>query len=126
MNPAFVRFSVKVLITSVALVIAGGIVFYFFLPEKYLPVLPWLVLFFMAVSITSHSYLLKQANKDSGKFIRASMVMSLLRLVLYSAFAIIYLALNNENAAVFVVCLAVVYIAFTFLEISNLSYMTRR
>ncbi len=119
------RFSLKIVIAALALSILGAIIFYFYLPHKYLPILPWMLIFFMLASISGHGYQRWMAKKDMGKFVRSSMLMSVLRLVIYSAFAIIYLASNNENAAVFVVSLVVVYITFTFIEISDLGRVTR-
>lgn len=126
MNRELLRFFLKILIVSVILALAGFVVFYFFLPGNYLPVLHWMLLLFMAITIASYAWQLRLAKKDMGKFIRSSMVLSVIRLFLYSAFAIIYLALNNENAAAFVVSLVVVYMAFTFIEVTDLARITRR
>jgi tryptophan-rich sensory protein len=126
MSGEFIRFSLKIVIAAFTLTISAALIFYFYIPGKYLPVLPWMLLFFMIASLASHGYQRRLANKDMGKFIRSSMIMSVLRLVMYSAFAIIYLALNNENAAVFVVSLVVVYMIFTFIEVSDLARITRR
>jgi hypothetical protein len=126
MRGEFIRFIVKIIIAALTLAIIGAVLFHFYLDGKFLPVLPWMLLFFMVASILSHGYQRRLANKDMGKFIRSSMLMSVLRLFMYSAFAIIYLASNNENIAVFVVSLVVVYITFTFIEVSDLAKITRR
>jgi hypothetical protein len=126
MRGEFIRFILKIIIAALALAAIGTVVFYFYLAGKYISVLPWMLLFFMVASILSHGYQRRQAKKDVGKFIRNSMLMSVLRLVIYSAFAIIYLASNDENAAVFVVSLVIVYITFTFIEVSDLAKIIRR
>jgi O-antigen/teichoic acid export membrane protein len=126
MRGEFTRFSVKIIVAALALTIIGAALFYFYLPDKYLPVLPWMLLFFMFVTILSYGLQYNMAKKDVGKFVRSSMLTSLLRLVIYSTFAIIYLAWNNEDAAVFVVCLVVVYITFTSIEVIDLARITRR
>jgi tryptophan-rich sensory protein len=125
MRGELIRFSLKIVIAALALTILGAVLFYFYLPHKYVPILPWMLVFFMIASISGHAYQRWMAKKDTGKFVRSSMLMSVLRLVMYSAFAIIYLASNNENAAVFVVSLVVVYMTFTFIEISDLARVTR-
>lgn len=122
----FTRFIVKIVVAALILAIAGAVLFHFYLEGKYLPVLPWMLLFFMVASILGHGYQRRLAKKDVGKFIRSSMVMSVLRLVLYSAFAVVYLASTDENAVVFVVSLVVVYITFTSIEVSDLAKITRR
>jgi hypothetical protein len=126
MSGEFIRFAVKIIIAALALTILGAALFYFYLPDKYLSVLPWMLLFFMVATISSYGFQHRAAKNDVGKFVRSSMLTSVLRLFIYSAFAIIYLALNNENAAVFVVCLVVVYMTFTFIEVSDLARITRR
>ena len=59
-------------------------------------------------------------------FTRYSMLFPLFRLLVYSAFAMGYLAVNSDNAAVFVVCLVVVYVTFTFFEVSDLARIVRK
>jgi len=122
----FTRFILKIIVAALILAIVGAVLFLFYLEGKYLPVLPWMLLFFLVASILSHGYQRRLAKKDMGKFIRRSMLLSVLRLVMYSAFAIIYLGSNDENAAVFVVSLVVVYITFTFIEVSDLAKIIRR
>lgn len=120
------RFIVKILIAAALMVIVAGFVFSFFIPEKYLPVLPWMLVFFSAVVILTHAWQVNIAKKGLGQFTRSSMLISMLRLMLYSVFAIAYLAINQNNAAVFVVSLVSVYSVFTLLEVSDLARIVKR
>jgi ABC-type dipeptide/oligopeptide/nickel transport system permease subunit len=126
MSREFSKFLTKILLAAVVLAIAGWIIFSFFVPQHYLPVLPWMLLFFVLVTLLTHGYQLRVAKKDMVRFTRISMIMSMLRLALYSLFAIVYLANNSEKAAVFVVCLVTVYIVFTIIEVANLARVTRK
>jgi hypothetical protein len=119
------KFITRILIAGIVMVILGWIVFTYLLPGKYLPVLPWMLAFFAITAILTHAWQVKQAKKKMGLFTRNSMIVSLLRLMLYSAFALIYLANNQENAVVFVVCLVFVYSLFTILEVSEISRMVK-
>lgn len=126
MSREFKRFTVRIFIASIVLVVFGWVIFRFFVPEQYIPVLPWMLAFFALVTIVSHGFQLRMAKKDMAKFARYSMLVSLFRLVLYSLFAIIFLAGNTENTAVFVVGLVVTYLVFTFLEVIDLARITRK
>lgn len=126
MSREFKRFTVRIFIASIVLVVFGWVIFRFFVPEQYIPVLPWMLAFFALVTIVSHGFQLRLAKKDMAKFARYSMLVSLFRLVLYSLFAIIFLAGNTENTAVFVVGLVVTYLVFTFLEVIDLARITRK
>lgn len=126
MSREFKRFTVRIFIASIVLVVFGWVIFRFFVPEQYIPVLPWMLAFFALVTIVSHGFQLRMAKKDMAKFARYSMLVSLFRLVLYSLFAIIFLAGNGENTAVFVVGLVVTYLVFTFLEVIDLARITRK
>jgi hypothetical protein len=126
MSREFKHFISKILIASLILVAAGWSVFTFITPGKYLSILPWMLIFFALVTILTYGYQLRLSKKNMGRFTRSSMLVSFLRLVLYSLFAIIYLATDSENAAVFVVCLVVIYLVFNFLEVADLFRISRK
>ncbi len=121
----FKFFLLKIAIASAFLVIAGLILFLYFVPGLYLPVLPWMVAFFALVTLVTFGYQLWLTKRNMGQFTRHSMLISLFRLFIYSFFAIIYLASNQENLAVFVVCLVLVYVVFTFLEVAELARISK-
>ena len=120
------RFIVKILIAAAVLLLAGWLVFTFLLPQYYLPVLPWMLLFFMVVTVLVHAWQLNLAKKDFAKFSRYSMLISFLKLVVYSAFAITYIAVQSENLPAFVICLMLAYATFTSIEIIDLMRVTKR
>ncbi|MFW5756131.1 MAG: hypothetical protein ACOCWK_05985 [Tangfeifania sp.] len=126
MSRELIRFIIKILVAALLLVAAGWIVFTFYFPEKYLPVLPWMLAFFTVATVLIHSWQLTVAKKNMAKFTQNSMIVSLLRLVLYSGFAIVFLITHSENIAVFVVCIAVVYLIYTFLEVFDLQKLTKQ
>jgi hypothetical protein len=121
MNRELKQFFIRILITVALLATAGWIIFSFVTPGKYLPVLPWMLAFFALFTIGMHAFQLRLAKKNMSGFVRYSMLVTLIRLFVYSLFAIVYLYLNTSNAAVFVVCLVVVYLVFTILEVAELS-----
>ncbi len=120
------QFIAKILGVSVALIITGWIVFSLIIPEYYIPVLPYMLLFFLVVTIIVHAWQLKMAKKDIAKFTRSNMLVVFFKLVIYSVFAVVFIAIDRENAMVFVICLMIIYLIFTFVEVSDLSRNTKK
>lgn len=120
------QFIVKILVVSIVMSLIGWFVFTYYLPEYYLPVLPYTLLFFLIITLWVHAMQIRVAKKDFGKFARANMLATFLKLVIYSVFAIVYIANDSENALVFVVCLAIIYSIFSFLEVSELSKISNK
>lgn len=125
MNRELNKFIIKTFAAALILLAFGWIVFTFFVPDKYIAVLPWMLLIFLIITLITFIFQLKVAKKDMARFSRISVLVSFLRLVLYSAFAFIYLAKKPENAAVFVVCLVIFYLVFTFLEVAELTRISK-
>ncbi len=119
------KFIIKILAAALILFVFGWIIFTFFVPAKYIDILPWMLLIFLIITLVTFIFQLQVAKKDMARFSRISILVSFLRLVLYSAFAFIYLAKRSENAAVFVVCLVILYLVFTFLEVTELARISK-
>lgn len=73
-----------------------------------------------------HAYQLKVAKKDTNKFTRTIMLVPFLKLLIYSVFGIIYIAIDRANAIPFVVCLMFLYLIFTFVEVRELVRLSRK
>lgn len=115
------QFTVKLLALTAVIVLISWLSFSLFLTEYYLPVLPFLLLFFFVVTIIIHNYQLKLEKKDIGKFARTNMLITLFRLVLYSVVTVVYIAIDSENAIVFVICLMILYLIYTFFEVVEIT-----
>ncbi|RIH62944.1 hypothetical protein D1164_22275 [Mariniphaga sediminis] len=125
MNRELRQFITRIFIASIVLAAAGAGIFAFVVPQHYLPVLPWMLGFFALITILLHGYQLRLAKKDVARFTRSSMLVSLFRLMLYSIFAIVYMVVDSTEVAAFVVSLVVIYIVFTFIEVADLSRISR-
>ena len=119
-------FIVKLSGISIAIALIGWLVFTYFLAGYYLPVMPFLLIFFYGTTIGMHAYQLKVAKKDAGKFTRTIMLVPFLKLMLYSVFAIAYIAIDKDNAIPFVACLMLLYLIFTFVEVRELIRISRK
>lgn len=126
MNISLKQFIIRIIIASTVLVLTGWIIFTFVVPGQYLSILPWMLVFFALFTIGLHGFQLRLAKKDMARFVRFSMIVTVVRLFTYSLFVIIFLAVDSENAAVFVVCIAVVYIVFSFIDVAELSRFSKQ
>lgn len=120
------NFILKILGVTAILALAGWLVFTLFIPEYYLPVLPYALLFFMVVTVLIHAWQLNMARKDVAKFTRFSMLVTFFKLVIYSVFAVVYIANNPENAIPFVISLMVLYLVYTFFEVLELTKVSQK
>ncbi len=111
---------------GVVLIIAliSWLVFTKFVPQYYLPVFPFLVLFYTVISVSIYAYQVRLASKDMGKFTRSIMLVTFLKLILYSAVAILFIAIDRENAKIFVACFMSLYVIFTIFEVFSLLRIT--
>ena len=118
-------FIVKLTGITLAIALIGWLVFSLAFPEYYLPVLPFLLLFFYLTTVGIHGYQFKMAQKNAAKFTRSSMIVTTFKLLLYSVVAVIYVALDKENALPFVICLMLLYIIYTAFEVIEITKLAR-
>jgi len=118
-------FIAKLTVLTLAIALVGWLFFSMFLPEYYLPVFPWLLIFFYAFTLAVHAYQVNLSKKDLGKFTRSNMLITFVKLVVYSAAAIIYIAFDKENAFPFVICLFLLYFVYTFFEVAEITKLSR-
>ncbi len=115
------NFIVKLTLLTLAIALLGGLAFTLFIPEHYLHVFPALLLLFFIVTMLVHIYLRKFLNKKPGKFMSRSMLVTFLKLMLYSAIGIIYIMVDTQHAVSFVIGLMLLYLIYTFFAIKELS-----
>lgn len=126
MNTDLKRFIAKTVVLSAVIALIGWLAFSLFIPQYYLPIFPYLLIFFLVVAISVHAYQLMLARKDMGKFTRSNMLVTFFKLVIYSIFAVVYIANDSENALAFVVALFFLYLIFSFVEVSEITRISKR
>lgn len=120
------KFIINISIITISLALIGWMVFSQFIPQYYLPVFPFLLLFFAVVSVLIYAYQLQLAKKDMAKFTRSTMLITFLKLFLYSAVAVVYIAIDTENALVFVIGLMILYVVFATFEVTSALKLTSK
>jgi hypothetical protein len=114
------NFIKNITVISIVLILTGWLIFSQFIPQYYLPVFPFLLVFFVVIAVAIHAYQLQLAKNNMAKFTRSNMIITFLKLFLYSAVAIVYIAVDTKNAKVFVICFLLLYVIFTIFEVFSL------
>lgn len=111
------QYILKIILLTALLTFAGWVVFTYVLPQYYLPVFPFVLLFFLLFSVAIHAWQTHLSKSSMGKFTRSNMILTFLKLVFYSAFVIVYIATDRENAKIFTIVFMILYLIFTTFEV---------
>ncbi len=118
------QFLIEIVIITVLLAITGWVVYSQIIPQYYIPILPFLISFFALISIIIHAIQLNMVKKNFAKFSRSNMLLTFLKLVFYTVFAIVYFVTDKENAKIFIVNFMLLYIIYTVFEVYTLIGIT--
>jgi hypothetical protein len=116
----YLTFLRRLLVFSAILgMIATG--FYFLVPSKYItPALPFLFVFFIAVTLAGYYFILRSAGKAFITFINYYLVVTVLKLFLFIGVIFLYLFLNKADAAPFAISFLILYLFYMVFEVVNL------
>ncbi|UCH12996.1 MAG: hypothetical protein JSV22_07730 [Bacteroidales bacterium] len=114
------KFIIKSIILTGIIALAGFLAFTTFLDKYYLPIFPWLLLFFLFVNITVHSLLVSSSGNRKIKFETAFLLSFFIKFFGYIIFMIVYISNNKENSLIFVAGLFILYIIYTSFEINSI------
>lgn len=114
---------IKIFIFS-ALLELIALIFYFTLPVKYIsPTLLFQVPFFFAASFLANYYmLLMSTNKNPNKFIRAFMMTTFLRFMLYIIIIGFYVFLFRTDAVNFLISFFALFFLYLIFDVFYLLY----
>ncbi len=111
----FLRIFLALLIVSFLVFAIGAYLAKSFLAEFYLPVFPWMILYFFVINASAHFFKLKATEGKPGSFPRKLMAINGIRIFVYLIFITIYLFLNRDNAKAFLVgFLSLYFVYFIF------------
>ncbi|MDF1550843.1 MAG: hypothetical protein P1P88_23675 [Bacteroidales bacterium] len=109
-------FIIKILSFSLILSAISFVLFYLLIPQYYLQVFPFLIVFFVALTIGVHLVLTRAGKKEIRQFSTYFMGSITAKLFIYLIFIIIYVFTDRENAVPFLLTFLCLYILFTFFE----------
>jgi hypothetical protein len=108
----------KLLIFTLVLAIIGYFVTRF-LPENYItPTLPYLYLFFFAITLVVHYILLKISLKKNTRFINYFMLLTFGKLIFFLSMIIVYALIYRDDALPFVISFFILYLFYTVFEVT--------
>ena len=114
------KYTYRLLIFSAIVAAILFLVFKYALAQYYLPVFPFLIVFFASISILIHYLLLKASNFRIAKFSTFFMGSITVKLFLYIIFLVIYVLVDKTNAVPFLLTFFVLYFIFTIFETFSL------
>lgn len=126
MNHRIKSFIVKSTFLSIIIFALGAIVYSTIFKQFYLFILPLIPAFFYIVTNLVHAYLLRIANKSSSRFTSQYMATSFIKMFFYLAVAIIYVAINKEDAKIFLINYLLLYVFYTTFEVIEISKFVRQ
>jgi hypothetical protein len=93
----------------------------FLLPERFIsPGLPFILIFFVSVSLVTHFIALKLIAKKISQFTNFFMISIFVKLIFYSLIIIIYSQINKNDLIPFVIGFFIYYAFFTIFELVEL------
>jgi hypothetical protein len=90
-------------------------------PAKYItPALPWLFVFFLAVTLAGYYFLLRSARVKFIRFVNTYLLVTVVKLFLFVGVIFIYLLNNRQDAAAFAISFFILYFCYMIFEVVNL------
>jgi hypothetical protein len=116
----YLTFFRRILVFSVILgLIATGL--RFLVPAHYItPALPWLFVFFIAVTMVGYYFILRSANSRYIRFINSYLLVTVVKLFLFIGVIFLYLMNNRQDAAAFAISFFILYLFYMIFEVVNL------
>ena len=111
------KFSFRIILFSV--IIAGlSLLFQWLCPQLATPALPFIVLFFFAMTLFTMYIVLRSEDGQNGKrFVSAYMISRTVKILSCLLFLFLYIFLNKEDSIRFAIAFMVIYFLFAIFEI---------
>ena len=116
MKKQLIKFFIQIAILTAILYTLSAIVFSLLLPQYYIKIIPWTILFVAVITVALHTFLFRAAQKRAIVFTRMFLGLNFLKLFFYLIFIVAYMLISKERPAVFVIVFFVCYIVFTIYE----------
>jgi hypothetical protein len=117
---------IKSLIVTTAIIVIIALIFYSLAPSDfYTAIFPYLLAFFIVVSIVVYHFMLKAIEKRPARFVNSFMLATMLKLFAYMTLMITYALINREEAMAFIVTFFILYVIYTIIEVASLLKVNR-
>ncbi|HEX2394605.1 MAG TPA: hypothetical protein VHI78_04625 [Bacteroidales bacterium] len=126
MNKALKKTLVGLIILSLALLVAGFLVFRLFFEDYYFWFFPVLILFFFAVNSGFFAFFHSSLNRSHNRFIRNFMASTAVKLIVYFILILVYMLASPKTAIPFAITLSVIYVAYTVYDLLVMLSLIKR
>ena len=120
-NTSYIK---KILILTAVLALIMGAA-YLVIPQHISLALPFLLAFFLGISILSYKILQKKARTEPRKFIMGFMAHTVVRMMIYLFIIVVYAFIYRSDAVNFIIGFFILYTVFTFFEVMQFMDLTR-
>jgi hypothetical protein len=117
MPDTFKKFVINILILSFIITAIGAVLFTGYLSKYYLPVFPYVLVFYLGLNILVFYVLLKSSQFRPARFVSNFMMMTGIKLFAYLAFLVIYVFSDKPHAVTFLLTFLILYVVFTVFEV---------
>jgi len=114
------KFIYRILLFSSIIMAIAYVLFSFFINKFYLPVFPFLILFFVVSTIAIHAILIHAGKQRPARFSTFFMGSVSSKLFLYLIFIVIYVFADKQNAVIFLITFFILYLCYTVFETYSL------
>jgi hypothetical protein len=93
----------------------------FIIPDQFItPALPFLIPFFIAVTLLSYHYLIQATSRRFIRFVNVFLLSIVLKLLLYMIVMVVYALLQRADAVPFLLAFFILYLCYTIFESVNI------
>lgn len=111
------KFSFRILVFSV-IVTGLTLIFQWICPQYASPALPFIVLFFLVITLfTIYIVLRDDTGKDGRRFVSNYMLSRIIKLLSCLLFLVLYIFLNRKDAWKFAIAFLVIYFIYSIFEV---------
>jgi hypothetical protein len=88
--------------------------------------MPFVLLFFVIISVAMHKYLVKANKKNTAKFVPVFMLVTFIKIMVCLIFMTIYALIFREHAVQFILTFLILYMIFTAFEVTSILPFVKR
>ena len=116
----YLTFLRQLLIFSVVLGILATCIAFLVPPRFITPALPFLFLFFIAITLSGYYLLLRSVKSKFIQFVNTYLLITAIKLLLFVGIIFFYLLNNRQDAAAFGISFFILYLCYTIFEVVHL------
>lgn len=117
---------VKKILILTAIVALVMVMAFLAIPEYFSIALPFLLAFFLGISIVSYKILQKKAVTEPRRFISGFLAHTVVRMMIYLFIILVYSFIYRSDAVNFIIGFFILYTIFTFFEVMQFIAITRQ